>query len=99
MSVNSALKPPPGQVVDYVHSESIGHRVVEASLSTIALATIAVVLRLIVKLRITKSAGWDDSAPVVNIWGVGHHSWNVPLANYEPMLNVGHESVSTETAE
>lgn len=58
--VSSALQPPPGQSVDYFHSESIGHRVVEASLSTIALATTVVVLRLIVKLRITKSSGWDD---------------------------------------
>lgn len=63
MSVSDALKPPPGQVVDYVNSESIGHRIVEASLSTIALATTAVVLRLIVKLRITKSPGWDDGKP------------------------------------
>ncbi|KAL8897720.1 MAG: hypothetical protein Q9207_007072 [Kuettlingeria erythrocarpa] len=73
MSVSDALKPPPGQVVDYVNSESIGHRVVDASLSTIVLATAAVVLRLIVKLRITKSPGWDDDGasvitPGMSLW-------------------------------
>lgn len=36
------------------------------------------------------------SAQVVNRWGVGHHSWNVPLANYEPMLNVRQTSVPTK---
>ena len=25
---------------------------------------------------------------VVRRWGVGHHSWDVPLQNYQPMLNV-----------
>ncbi len=67
MSVSDALKPPPGQVVDYVNSESIGHRIVDASLSTIILATTAVVLRLIVKLRITKSPGWDDGKLLSNL--------------------------------
>lgn len=60
MSAADALKPPPGEVIDYVNSSSIGYKVVNASAATIALATLAVAIRLGVKFGVTKSPGWDD---------------------------------------
>ncbi|KAG6995616.1 DNA-directed RNA polymerase III subunit rpc5 [Physcia stellaris] len=103
MSAADALKPPPGEVINYVNSPSVGYKVVNASAATISLAILAVAIRLGVKFGVTKNPGWDDYTMVVALgfaiaqvvgniilvkqWGVGHHSWNVPLQNYEPMLN------------
>lgn len=60
MSVSGALKPPPGEVVDYTHSVTRGYEVVNASLFSIAFAAFFVVVRLAVKFGATHSQGWDD---------------------------------------
>ena len=60
MSAADALKPPPGEVINYVNSPSIGYKVVSVSAATISLAILAVAIRLGVKFGVTKSPGWDD---------------------------------------
>ncbi|KAL8692585.1 MAG: hypothetical protein Q9224_003927 [Gallowayella concinna] len=102
-NVGAALKPPPGVNVDYVHSASRGYQVVDASLISITLAAVLVAVRLIVKVGIVHSSGWDDWAMLFSLmfaiaqstgnvilvdrYGLGHHSYNVPVKNYNPMLN------------
>ena len=60
MSVNAALKPPPGVKIDYVNSVSRGYQVVDASAISISFAVVLVSARLAIKFGVTHSSGWDD---------------------------------------
>ena len=54
------LLPPPGYTFEGIHGESNGPRMLIATGITLGLATIAVVLRMIVKQFIVHSTSWED---------------------------------------
>ncbi len=59
--VKPALNPaPPGVIPNYVNPPSIGYEITVVGVTTGAFALIAVIARLISKIFITKSIGWDD---------------------------------------
>ena len=60
MSEKVILTPPPGETVDYYHSESLGHQVTDTNWVSISLAAALVLARLVVRFGITHNAGSDD---------------------------------------
>lgn len=101
--VAQALRPPPGRAVNYINPESRGDMAVNASLVTFSLAAVFVVLRIMTKMVVIRSLGWDDYTCVVawsfslartvgvmllvNRYKAGRHSWDVPVANYQGMID------------
>lgn len=57
---NSPTLLPPGAQVDYAHGPSRGFEIITSSSITISAAFVGVVTRLLIKLFVTRSPGWDD---------------------------------------
>ncbi|KAG4026441.1 hypothetical protein MFRU_040g00020 [Monilinia fructicola] len=93
---------PPGVVVDYVNPVSIGNRVVVSTVILGALAFVFVALRVLIKWRVLRTWGWEDSFIVlallfliarvvievlnVKLWLLGIHVWDI---SPEILLDVG----------
>ncbi len=56
----SALFIPPGVVPNYVNPVSRGYQATDAALVPLVFAAVCVALRVLTKLRITHTPGWDD---------------------------------------
>ncbi len=51
---------PPGATIDYVNGPSRGQVIIVSSAITIAAAFLLVCTRMLIKLFVTRSPGWDD---------------------------------------
>lgn len=51
---------PPGVVIDYANPVSIGDRVVVSNVILGALALLFVLLRVLIKWRVSRAWGWED---------------------------------------
>ncbi|KAI9792578.1 MAG: hypothetical protein M1816_002098 [Peltula sp. TS41687] len=88
------ILPPVGVTPDFIHPESRANYCIAVHTVVLTIATLFLAVRMYVKLRITRSPGWDDYT-IVLAWitsiaysgvglaqlqyGLGVHGWNVPL--------------------
>lgn len=94
-----AIKPPDGVIPDFIHPESRAHYCIAVHTVVLTIATLFIAMRMYVKLRITRSPGWDDCKSL-HCLSVSHKSFSltdnptdtiliawVPLLSFFEMLN------------
>ena len=90
-----SMLPPPGVVPNLVSPETMAEAVVAISATSAILAAVLLSARLYSTLRITGSAGYDDSASItamvfslaymgliVDIKDYARHTWDLPISAY-----------------
>ncbi|KAM0195925.1 hypothetical protein ACHAPC_000415 [Botrytis cinerea] len=100
---------PPGVVIDYANPVSIGDRVVVSNVILGALALLFVLLRVLIKWRVSRAWGWEDFFIViallfligrvvievlnVKLWLLGLHVWDIRPEKLLAIGNYQHNGV------
>ncbi|OGM41657.1 integral membrane protein [Aspergillus bombycis] len=97
-TIEPVIPPPPGITSNFAHPTDVLHTVnLATQLLCIIVVTVAVALRIIMKLRLRKKLEWEDYTAVagcilfvgfcvnmlvLNAYGGGYHGWDVPKSDF-----------------